>query len=84
MLKGLSAKGKFTTTIHAINSGVIKLSVLTPVVTGYRGLSGEHSVLRMYILPRRGAISGLALGVYVGSSPRIDTGADRLAVAPMI
>ena len=68
MLKGLSAKGKFTTTIHAINSGVIKLSVLTPVVTGYRGLSGEHSVLRLYILPRGGALSGVGSLRQVGSA----------------
>ena len=35
-----SVKGKYVTTIHAINSGIIKLSTLTPVITVYRGMSG--------------------------------------------
>jgi hypothetical protein len=30
----------FVTTIHAVNSGIIKLSALTPVVDVYRGAAG--------------------------------------------
>ena len=34
--------------LSQINSGVIKLSVLTPVVTGFRGLSGESWFMHVY------------------------------------
>ena len=38
--KGLSVEKKFTTTIHAINSGVVKLSRLQPATKICRGISG--------------------------------------------
>lgn len=37
---GMDVKGKFVTTIHAINSGLIKLSRLQPCCTIYRGMHG--------------------------------------------
>ena len=37
---GQSVHGKFTTTLHAINSGVIKLSRLQPACKIYRGMTG--------------------------------------------
>ena len=39
-LRGENTAGRFVTSIHAINSGIIKLSTLTPVITVYRGMSG--------------------------------------------
>eukprot|EP01052_Picozoa_sp_SAG31_P022826 SAG31_NODE_1838_length_7128_cov_4.274125_3_plen_139_part_00 len=38
--KGRVTTGRFVTTIHAINSGIVKLSTLTPTLTVYRGMSG--------------------------------------------
>ena len=35
-----STDGRFVTTIHAMNSGVLKLSVLTPITKVYRGAAG--------------------------------------------
>ena len=37
---GLSVKGRFVTTLHATNSGVIKLSRLQPACEVYRGVRG--------------------------------------------
>ena len=38
--RGEDVRGRFTTTIHVINSGVLKLSRLQPAVTVFRGISG--------------------------------------------
>ena len=40
VFKGMDVRGCFTTTIHVINSGVLKLSRLQPAVPVYRGISG--------------------------------------------
>ena len=40
VLKGEETRGRFVTTIHSINSGILKLSNLTPVLCVYRGASG--------------------------------------------
>jgi WD40 repeat protein len=37
---GLHVCDRFTSTLHAINSGVVKLSQLTPAIVVYRGISG--------------------------------------------
>jgi hypothetical protein len=37
---GLDVCGRFTSTLHAVNSGVVKLSQLQPATTVYRGVSG--------------------------------------------
>lgn len=37
---GVSVANRFTSTLHVINSGVLKLSRLQPVTTVYRGISG--------------------------------------------
>eukprot|EP01052_Picozoa_sp_SAG31_P006815 SAG31_NODE_318_length_17799_cov_79.857571_4_plen_535_part_00 len=37
---GLSVKGKFTTALHCINSGILKLGRLQPACTVYRGVGG--------------------------------------------
>ena len=39
-LKNEITTGRFVTTIHAINSGIIKLSAITPVITVFRGATG--------------------------------------------
>eukprot|EP01052_Picozoa_sp_SAG31_P036907 SAG31_NODE_4674_length_3042_cov_1.371390_2_plen_594_part_01 len=39
-IKGENTAGRFVTTLHAINSGILKLSYLTPVSTVFRGASG--------------------------------------------
>eukprot|EP01051_Picozoa_sp_SAG22_P005512 SAG22_NODE_329_length_12249_cov_27.341646_7_plen_1215_part_00 len=39
-LLGTSVRGRFTTTLHAINSGVIKMSRLQPKCEVYRGMNG--------------------------------------------
>ena len=40
ILKGCVTSGRFVTTIHAMNSGVLKLSVFTPITKVYRGAAG--------------------------------------------
>jgi hypothetical protein len=40
IMRGMHTAGRFVTTIHAINSGVLKLSVLTPMSKIYRGAAG--------------------------------------------
>ena len=37
---GLDVCGRFTSTLHAVNSGVVKLSQLQPATVVYRGVSG--------------------------------------------
>ena len=37
---GNITEGRFVTTIHAMNSGVLKLSLLTPITKVYRGAAG--------------------------------------------
>eukprot|EP01052_Picozoa_sp_SAG31_P008044 SAG31_NODE_396_length_16264_cov_17.206496_14_plen_79_part_00 len=39
-LIGVSVRGCFVTTLHAINSGVIKCSRMQPKCVVYRGMSG--------------------------------------------
>ena len=39
-MHGASVSGRFTTTLHAINSGVVKLSRLQPVCAVFRGVVG--------------------------------------------
>eukprot|EP01050_Picozoa_sp_SAG11_P014373 SAG11_NODE_1764_length_4288_cov_3.044163_4_plen_74_part_00 len=36
----MDVHGRFTTTVHAINSGIIKLSRMQPTCKVYRGMSG--------------------------------------------
>ena len=40
VLAGEETANRFVTTIHSINSGILKLSSLTPVLSVYRGASG--------------------------------------------
>ena len=47
------------TTIHAINSGIIKLSVLTPVITVYRGMSGLELPKELKIASKFGGKLGI-------------------------
>ena len=36
---GMDAKNRFTTTLHVLSSGVLKMSRLQPAITVYRGIS---------------------------------------------
>ena len=58
-LKGELTAGRFVTTIHAINSGIIKLSVLTPVITVYRGMSGLELPKELEIASKFGGKLGI-------------------------
>ena len=37
---GQDVRGRFTTTLHVLNSGVLKLAKLQPAIPVYRGISG--------------------------------------------
>ena len=37
---GQDVRGRFTTTLHVLNSGVLKLAKLQPAIEVYRGISG--------------------------------------------
>ena len=49
-LIGTSVAGKFTTTLHAINSGVIKMSRIQPKCGVYRGMNGMR-LPRSFVQP---------------------------------
>ena len=61
-LEGEVTTGRFVTTIHAINSGIIKLSVLTPVITVYRGMSGLTLPRELEIPTKFGSLLGIEYG----------------------
>ena len=42
---GMNVRGRLTTTLHAINNGVIKTSKLSQKITVYRGFSGRYGCL---------------------------------------
>lgn len=54
--------GKFVTTIHAVTSGIIKLSKITPMGTVYRGTTGRVLPARL----READDFGVKLGVEFG------------------
>ena len=58
-LVGASVRGRFTTTLHAINSGVIKCSRLQPKCAVYRGMNGLR-LPRSFVQPD---VFGLRSGV---------------------
>ena len=61
-LMGEVTTGRFITTIHAINSGIIKLSVLTPVITVYRGMSGLKLPHELETPTKFGSLLGIEYG----------------------
>ena len=72
-LMGEVTTGRFVTTIHAINSGIIKLSVLTPVITVYRGMSGLTLPPELETPTKFGSLLGIEYGecMTVAASIRI-------------
>ena len=50
------------TTIHAVNSGIIKLSALTPVITVFRGASGLKLPKQLEIPDKYGSRLGIEYG----------------------
>ena len=61
-LVGSSVRGRFVTTLHCINSGVIKLSRLQPKCTVYRGINGMK-LRRSFVKPD---VFGVRSGVEFG------------------
>ena len=56
------AKGAFVTSLHAINSGIIKLSKLTPACTVYRGVAGGVLPEQFWTPNDHGVMGGIELG----------------------
>ena len=54
-----NAKGVFVTTIHAINSGIVKLAKLQRTTTVYRGVSGGVLPSEFLLPDQYGAIGGV-------------------------
>ena len=61
-LAGNLTTGRFVTTIHAVNSGIIKLSVLTPVVDVYRGAAGLKIPDQLEVASKFGGRLGIEFG----------------------
>jgi len=55
-------KGAYVTTLHAVNSGVIKLSRLTPASTVYRGVAGGVLPSQFWEPNQHGVMGGVELG----------------------
>ena len=62
MEKGMRVTGRFVTTIHAVNSGILKLSTLTPVVTGFRGLASLNMPKQLLEADEMGSRLGIEFG----------------------
>ena len=55
-------KGFFVTSLHAINSGIIKLSKHTPAKTVYRGVAGGVLPDQFWTPNEHGVMGGVELG----------------------
>ena len=55
-------KGEFVTTLHAVNSGILKLSKLTPACTVYRGVAGGVLPDQFWKPNEHGVMGGIELG----------------------
>eukprot|EP01052_Picozoa_sp_SAG31_P010372 SAG31_NODE_567_length_14028_cov_4.022328_11_plen_268_part_00 len=62
LLEGEDTSGRFVTSIHSINSGIIKLSALTPVVTVCRGASGRALPEQLETANKFGSRLGIEFG----------------------
>lgn len=58
----IQRKGKYVTTLHAINSGIIKLARQTKAATVYRGVSGGHLPERFWQPNDKGVMGGVERG----------------------
>ena len=56
------AKGAYVTTLHAINSGIIKLSKQTPASTVFRGVAGGVLPKQFWAQNEYGVMGGIELG----------------------
>ena len=66
-------KGAYVTTMHAINSGIIKLSKQTKACTVYRGVAGGVLPEQFWTPNEHGVMGGIELGFVCrsGLKPRI-------------
>ena len=55
-------KGEYVTTLHAINSGIIKLSKQTKACTVYRGVAGGVLPDQFWEPNEHGVIGGIEMG----------------------
>ena len=55
-------KGEYVTTLHAINSGIIKLSKQTKACTVYRGVAGGVLPEQFWTPNEHGVMGGIELG----------------------
>ena len=53
---------RYTTTIHVINSGILKLSKHTPAKTVYRGVAGGVLPDQFWTANEHGVMGGVELG----------------------
>eukprot|EP00966_Prymnesium_polylepis_P334443 7389817-Prymnesium_polylepis.2 len=63
-------KGAFVTTLHAINSGIVKLSKLTKATTVYRGVSGGFLPAEFWQPNEHGVMGGVDLAFMSTSTER--------------
>eukprot|EP00966_Prymnesium_polylepis_P304955 7046140-Prymnesium_polylepis.2 len=63
-------KGAYVTTIHAINSGIVKLSRQTKATTVYRGVSGGHLPATFWQPNEHGVMGGVDLAFSSTSTER--------------
>jgi hypothetical protein len=59
---GLDVCGRFTSTLHAVNSGVVKLSQLQPATVVYRGVSGMKLPEPFLVLSKFNVRGGVEYG----------------------
>ena len=64
------AKGVFVTTLHAINSGIIKLSKQTPATTVYRGVAGGVLPDQFWTANEHGVMGGIELALMSTTTDR--------------
>ena len=67
-------KGSYVTTLHAINSGIIKLSKQTKACTVYRGVAGGVLPEQFWEPNEHGVMGGIELGFVCLSAGRTRTG----------
>ena len=63
-------KGSFVTTLHAINSGILKLSKQTKAATVYRGVAGGVLPKQFWSPNEHGVMGGIELGVMSTTTDR--------------
>ena len=62
MQDGMDTAGRFVTTMHAVNSGLLKLSTLTPCMKVYRGTRGREMPMQLEVADKFASRVGIQLG----------------------